>query len=117
MFYSLASVYIFMKLMFLYGLVRTQVKYEPMKEHWLFLAILYTSGIAFLSYVFIFSWQPIVWPPWQMRIAQSVGISPFLAWVGETLLLSALYFRLLAKFDESVMFWVLIFLGLFLVWF
>jgi len=106
-----------MKLMFLYGLVRTQVKYEPMQERWLFLGILYTSGIAFLSYVFIFSWQPIVWPPWQLRIARSVGVSPWQAWVGETLVLSVLYFRLLARFDEGAMFWILLLLGLLLVWF
>jgi hypothetical protein len=106
-----------MKIMFLYGLVRTQVKFEPMKEHWLLLAILYTGGVTILSYVFIFSMQPFTAPPWQQRIAQAIGVSPWLAWVGETLLLSALYFRMLGKFDEGAFFWVLIVLGFALVWF
>jgi hypothetical protein len=106
-----------MKLVFFYSLVRAQIKFEPMKDHWLFLGLLYTCGIAFLSYVFIVSWQSISWAPWQNRVAAAVGVSPWLTWVGETLVLSSLYFRLLAKFDEGVVFWTLLLLGLLLVWF
>src|SRR4051794_22497988 len=117
MFYSMASVYLLMKFVFFYSLVRTQVKFEPMKDHWLFLGVLYTAGIAFLSYVFIVGWQTISWAPWQIRVAVEAGVSPWLAWVGETLLLSTLYFRLLGAFDEGVVFWTLLLLGLLLVWF
>jgi hypothetical protein len=117
MFYSLASLYLFMKFVFFYSLVRIQVKFEPMKDHYLFLGVLYTAGIAFLSYVFLVSWQTLNWAPWQNRVAQTLGVSPWLAWVGETLILSTLYFRLLAKFDEGVVFWTLLLVGLLLVWF
>jgi hypothetical protein len=115
--YSIASFYLFIKFVFFYSLVRTQVRFEPMKERWLFLGVLYTAGIAFLSYVFIVSWQRVTWAPWQNRVAQALGVSPWLAWVGETFLLSTLYFRLMAKFDEGVIFWTLLLLGLLLVWF
>ncbi len=117
MFYSIASVYLFMKLLFFYSLVRIQVKYEPMKDHYLFLGVLYTAGIAFLSFVFLVSWQKLWWASWQVRVAQAVGVSPWLAWVGETFLLSTAYFWLMARFDEGVIFWTLLLLGLFVVWF
>ncbi len=115
--YSIASIYLFMKFTFFYSLVRTQIKFEPMKEHFLFLGILYTSGVAFLSYVFLASWQDLPWAPWQTRVAQTVGVSPWQAWVGETLLLSTFYFWLMAKYDEGVIFWTLLLLGVLVVWF
>jgi hypothetical protein len=115
--YTMASFYLFMKLAFFYSLVRVQVKFEPMKDHWLFLAALYTAGIAFLSYVFIFGWQNVQMAPLHVRLGQILGVSPWVAWVGETFVLSLLYFRLLAKFDEGVIFWTLLLLGLLVVWF
>lgn len=115
--YSLVSYYLFIKLVFLYSLVRIQTRFEPMKDHWLFLGGLYTSGIAFLSYVFIVGWQKVAWAPWQNQVAQLIGVSPWLAWLGETLLLSTLYFRLLARFEEGILFWLLLLMGLALVWF
>ena len=39
------------------------------------------------------------------------------AWLGETLVLSTFYFKLLARFDEGMIFWVLLLLGLGLVYF
>ncbi len=42
-----------MKAVFFFSLVRIQVKFDTMKDHWLFLGVLYTAGVAFLSYVFI----------------------------------------------------------------
>ena len=57
MFLSVNIIYLFIKFLFFYSLVRTQIKFEPMKDHFVFLGILYTSGIAFLSYVFLESWQ------------------------------------------------------------
>jgi hypothetical protein len=117
MFYYLASYYLFLKAVFFFSLVRIQVKFDTMKDHWLFLGILYTAGVAFLSYVFLFSWQKFQWADWQVRVARNFGIAPEHAFVAETLILSTLYFRLLAKFDEGVIFWTLLLLGLLVVWF
>jgi hypothetical protein len=117
MFYYLASYYLFIKAVFFFSLVRTQVKFDTMKDHWLFLGILYTAGVAFLSYVFLFSWQRFQWPAWQLRVARNFGIEPEYAFLAETLILSTLYFRLLAKFDEGVIFWTLLLVGLVVVWF
>jgi hypothetical protein len=64
--------------------------------------------MAFLSYVFLLSWQEFPWPNWQVRFAGRLGVSPWQAFLGETLLLSTLYFWLMAKFDEGVIFWTLL---------
>ena len=117
MFLSVAIYYLGMKLAFFYILVRLQVKFDTLKDHWLFLGILYTAGVAFLSYVFLFSWAEFPWPSWQVRVAQNFGVSPWQAWLGETLLLYTLYFWLMAKFDEGVIFWTLLLLGIPLVWY
>lgn len=104
MFYSLAALYLFLKIGFLYSLVRVQVQYDAMKEHSLFLGVLFTSAMAFLSYVFLLSYQPTPnFRAWQI-------------WLGQTLVLSTLYFWLLAKFDEGVVFWTLLLLGILLVY-
>ena len=60
-----------MKAVFFFSLVRIQVKFETMKDHWLFLGILYTSGVAFLSYVFLMSWQEFPWADWQRRAGRA----------------------------------------------
>ena len=117
MFYSLAAYYLFMKAVFFYSLVRIQIKFETMQDHWLFLGILYTSGVAFLSYVFLLSWQAFPWADWQVRLAGNFGVSPWQAFLVETFLLSTLYFWLMSKFDEGVIFWTLLLLGVLLVWF
>jgi hypothetical protein len=114
---SILSYYFFLKLFFFYSLVRIQIRFDTMKDHWLFLGILYTGGVAFLSYVFLLSWQNLSWAPWQNQVAQNFGVSPWVAWLGETFLLSTLYFWLMAKFDEGVIFWTLLLLGVLLVWF
>jgi hypothetical protein len=106
-----------MKAVFFFSLVRIQVKFDTMKDHWLFLGILYTGGVAFLSYVFLLSWQDFDWATWQLRVAANFGVTPWQAFLGETLVLSTLYFWLMAKFDEGVIFWTLLLLGIPLVWF
>jgi hypothetical protein len=115
MFTSIATTYLALKFVFLFSLVRIQVKAEPMKEHWLFLGFLFTAGVAFLSYVFLISWQSPTWAPWQVRFAHTLGISPWLSWLGQTLVLSALYFKLLGTFDEGKIFWFLVLSGFLLV--
>jgi hypothetical protein len=114
---TILSYYFFIKLVFFFGLVRTQMKYDLMKDHWLVLGMLYTGGVAFLSFVFLVSWRDLSWAPWQVRVAETLGVSPWAAWLGETFLLSTLYFRLMARFDEGVIFWTLLLLGIPLVLF
>lgn len=117
MVFTIATFYLFMKAAFLYSLVRTQVKFDVMQERWLFLSILYTSGVAFLSYAFLFSWINASWPPFQVNLAKMAGVSPFVLWVGETFALSALYFKLLSRADDGMVFYLLLLAGLGLVWF
>ena len=50
-------------------------------------------------------------------MAGTVGITPEQAFWAETFLLSTLYFWLMAKFDEGVIFWTLLLLGVLVVWF
>jgi hypothetical protein len=116
-FLQVALYYLGMKTFFLYSLVRTQVKFEPLRESWLFLAFLYTAGIAFLSYAFLQSWNAIQWQGWQLQFANWLGVTPWQAWIGQTFVLSAFYFKLLSRFDEGILFWVLLVLGLGLVYF
>jgi hypothetical protein len=117
MFYSILSYYFFIKIVFFFGLVRAQLRFDLIKDHWLFLGTLYTAGVAFLSFVFLVSWQNLAWAPWQIRVGETLGVSPWIAWLGETFLLSTLYFWLMAKFDEGVIFWTLLLLGILLVLF
>jgi hypothetical protein len=117
MFYYTAGYYLVIKAIFFFSLVRIQIKFDTMKDHWLFLGVLYTAGVAFLSYVFLFSWQDFPWPPWQRMVAARIGISPAQSFWAETLFLSTFYFWLMAKFDEGVIFWTLLLLGILVVWF
>ena len=52
---------------------------------------------------------------WQVQVAQNFGVTPWQAYLGEIFLLYTLYFWLMAKFDEGVIFWTLLLLGLPLV--
>jgi hypothetical protein len=105
--------YYFIKITFFFSLVRAQIKSELLKDHFLFLGVLYTAAVAFLSYVFVVSWQKSPpWLPWQVHVAEMIGVSPWVAWLGETLLLSTFYFKLMARFDEGVIFWTLLLLGI-----
>ena len=117
MFQSILIYYYLIKIVFFFGLVRAQTRYDLIKDHWLFLGILYTAGVGFLSFVFLVSWQNLAWASWQVRVAETLGVSPWMAWLGETFVLSTLYFRLMSKFDEGVIFWTLLLLGIPLVFF
>ena len=119
MLFSVALYFMFMKIFFFFSLVRLQIKFDTLRDHWLFLGVLYTGGVAFLSYMFLFSWMGdnFRWPDWQVQFAGRLGVSPWKTWIGETLVLSTLYFRLLSKFDEGVIFWTLLLLGIPLVWY
>ena len=106
--------YLAMKGMFLCGLVRSYVVYDPLRKHWLGMAVLYTLGIAFLSYVFLFGPGVQLEPrPWEFVILGTLGWSKDRfrqVWLVETLVLSALYFKLLDRFDEGWIFWTLLML-------
>jgi hypothetical protein len=115
MFYYMATYCLAIRLVFFYSLVRIQIKYDTMKDHWLFLGVLFTTATGFLTYVFIWSWQEITWATWQVKIAKNFGVLPWQAYLGEVFLLSTLYFWLMAKFDEGVIFWTLLLLGVPLV--
>ena len=49
--------YYFIKITFFFSLVRAQVKYDLLRDHYLFLGVLYTAAVAFLSLRFLVSWK------------------------------------------------------------
>jgi len=104
MFDTIIAFYVFLKVMFLYSLVRTQVKFEPMREHYLLFGVLYTGAAAFLSYVFYISPQAAP----NMRLWEM--------WLGKVFVIYTVYFWLLSKYDEGVIFWTLLPLGAVLVY-
>jgi hypothetical protein len=111
----IAVYYLFIKIVFFFSLVRAQIRTDLLKEHFLFLSVLYTAAVAFLSYMFFVSWQGQDNFPsrmWELQLSKSLGLTPWQVWLGETLLLSALYFKLMARFDEGVLFWTLLLLGM-----
>ncbi len=111
MYWTLAYMCLFIRVVFFYSLVRAQIKYDTLRNHWLFLGVLFTAATAFLNYVFIQSWEVVTWAGWQARIARNLGVTPWQAYLGETFLLTTTYFWLMAKFDEGVIFWTLLLLG------
>ena len=102
----MVSIYLLMKGVFFFSLVRTLVKFEVMERYYLLLAAIYTAGIAFLSYVFLWSWQDF--PP-PLRDRQ--------IWLAQTFGIVTVYFWLLNRFDSGIIFWILLVLGLGVVWF
>jgi hypothetical protein len=105
--------YYFLKFTIFFSIVKALVKFETLGNHFLFLGILYTSLVAFISYVFILTTEPGSFNAnWLLRINHSTGVSPWLIWLAATLVLSTLYFKLLSKFDEGILFWILLILGI-----
>jgi hypothetical protein len=117
MFIGISIYYFFIKIVFFFSLVRAQIKSDLLRDHFLFLAIVYTAAVAFLSYAFFVSSLGQEFPGGylQIRVSQAVGVTPWVAWLGLTLILSAIYFKLMAKFDEGVVFWTLLLLGMLVV--
>ena len=107
--------YFFIKITFFFALVRAQVKYDLVKDHYLFLGILYTAAVAFLSLAFLVGLEGQDFPQryLEYRVSKALGVTLWKAWLIETLLLSSLYFKLMARFDEGVVFWTLLMLGIF----
>ncbi|WP_422926464.1 hypothetical protein [Singulisphaera sp. PoT] len=97
--------FLFIKLVFFYSIVRVLVKFDPMKDHVVFLGVIYTAGVAFLSFIVQSSYQ------------HALNLGRWEMWLAETFVLSTFYFWLMAKYDEGVIFWTLLLLGIFVVLF
>jgi hypothetical protein len=112
---SIFLYYFLIKIIFFFSLVQAQVKYDLVKDHYVFLGILYTAGVAFLSFAFLVSWegQNFLNGALVVRASRALGVTPWVAWLIGTLVLSTIYFKLMAKFDEGVVFWTLLLLGIF----
>jgi hypothetical protein len=120
MIFGISIYYFFIKIVFFFSLVRAQIKSDLLRDHFLFLAIIYTAAVAFLSYAFFVSWKGQIFPDryLEVSVSQAVGLSwvtPWVAWLGLTLVLSAIYFKLMAKFDEGIVFWTLLLSGMLVV--
>ncbi len=92
------------KAAFLFGLVHSFVKFETLQKSWLFIGLLYTAGVALLSYVWII-------------MPGRYGIRPWQIWLAETAGIAVVYFWLLQRFDEGPLFWMLLMAGLGVVYF
>ncbi len=111
--------YFFIKATFFFALIRAQVKSDLVKDHYIALGVLYTAATAFLSLAFLVSveGQDIPNRPLEVWVSQMLGVTHWKAWLLETLILSTVYFKLLARFDEGVIFWTLLLLGIVVVLF
>jgi hypothetical protein len=102
---SMTAFYFALKCFLLFSLVRSLVKFDALQKHVYFLAILYTACVALLSYVFLVGPQT------------GADVQKWEYWLGLTFLISALYFWLLTRFDEGILFWILLLAGFGLVLF
>ncbi|MFO0952015.1 MAG: hypothetical protein U0835_12860 [Isosphaeraceae bacterium] len=113
--------YFFIKILFFFSIVKALIQFEPLKKHWLFLGVLYSAAVAFLSYVFVINGMTdTFYRSWEAYLAGLIGVPKtklWHLWLGETLVLSSLYFRLITRFDEGMLFWILFFMGFLLVMF
>jgi hypothetical protein len=96
--------YVAIKAAFFFGLVHAFVKFETLQKSWLFLALLYTAGVGLLSWVWLVAPGRVQTRPWRV-------------WLVETAAIAIVYFKLLDRFDEGILFWLLIVAGLVVVWF
>lgn len=95
--------YLAIKGIFFYSLVHSFVKFDLLRKHWLFMALLYTGGMAFLSFVWIVAPGQMSFDAWKK-------------WLVATLVLVVVYFKLLDRFDEGVLFWILLVAGMGIVY-
>lgn len=92
-------VYYAMKVVLFASIVRALVTAESLQRYTLWLAGFYTAAVAFLSYIFLVGPQSNPnWELWQY-------------WLGLNFLLSAFYFKLIARFDEGRLFWLILPMG------
>jgi hypothetical protein len=116
--FGIYGIYFFLKLMLFFAIVKALVKFEALQDHFLFLGVLYTSLVALISYVFVVSTRQFDFQAsWLSQASRATGLSPWLCWLAATLILSTLYFKLISKFDEGSLFWILLVLGIPLAFF
>ncbi len=113
--FYLLGIYYFFKLMLFFAIVKNLVGSDALQKHLLVLGVVYTSIIAFLSFVFV--GPDSFRAPWLLYANRLSGVSPWLIWLAATLVLSILYFKLLIRFDEGILFWILLLVGIGLVFF
>lgn len=106
---STLLIYLGMKAFLLVSLVGALKKTDALREQTLGLSVIYTVGVAFLSYVFL------VGP--SSGAISSEGWTNWLKWLGATFVVSLVYFKSLNWFEESRLFWVVVALGAAVVWF
>jgi hypothetical protein len=96
--------YYALKAIFLFSLVHSFVKFETLQKSWFFMGLLFTAGVALLSYIWLVMPGRIEMHPWQVWLAEMAGIA-------------VVYFWLLQRFDEGPIFWMLLMAGLGVVYF
>jgi hypothetical protein len=111
--FGILGIYYFLKFMIFFAIVKALVRFETLQNHFLFLGVLYTSIVALISYVFVVSTDPTAFrAAWLLQANHYTGVSPWLIWLGATLVLSTIYFKALSKFDEGIIFWILLIVGI-----
>ena len=96
--------YYAIKAAFFFGLVHSFVKFENLQKHWFSIALLYTAGLALLSWVWIIA-------PGRSDVAT------WRNWLIASGVIAVIYFKLLERFDEGTLFWMLLMAGLGVVYF
>jgi hypothetical protein len=88
--------YYALKGFFLLSLARTFVVFDAFQKQWLIFPIVYAVGLGLLSWVFILGMNPgIPTDDWKIWLAKSFG-------------LAVVYFKLLSKFEEGLLFWIIL---------
>jgi hypothetical protein len=90
--------YFALKIAFLLALIRSAVKFEPLQDRPVFLAVLATAGVGFLSWVFVvggLGYNQLKWEHWLVSF----------------FLLTWLYFWLLKRCAETGFAWWVILLS------
>jgi hypothetical protein len=103
----MVMIYYIMKVAFFGSLVRSFVIYEPLRRHVIFLSLLYTGVVALLSFVFM------IGPSGGMANYKLFELWKY--WLGLNFLLIFVYFKLLDRFEDGVLFWVVLMLGVVVV--
>jgi hypothetical protein len=112
------GIYFFLKLRLFFAIVKALVRFDTFQGHFLSLGILYTGLVALIGYVFVVSTRQVDFrAAWLVQASRATGLSPWLCWLAATLVLSTVYFKLIGKFGEGGLFWVLLVLGIPLAFF
>jgi hypothetical protein len=96
---SMLAVYYGLKGFFLLSLARSYVVYDALQKQWLIFPIFYTAGLALLSWVFILGMNP------------GIPADAWKIWLAKSFVLVVIYFKLLSKFEDGFLFWIIFFGG------